>query len=161
MDKHRTEGTKHEIKGAVKEGIGKVTNNPHARPKARLRSMQAKPRRNTARPRTKLARIIKTHGQMREVRRLRQGWRKKRRLLAPFLFGMNVTTALYINRADYSSLHGVNMSANKLRRGRRSALGLELFERGTHETQHFRASARLAQNSCIGNCLFKRIPIAG
>jgi uncharacterized protein YjbJ (UPF0337 family) len=28
MDKNRTEGTKHEIKGAVKEGVGKVTGNP-------------------------------------------------------------------------------------------------------------------------------------
>jgi len=27
MDKNRTEGTKHEIKGAVKEGVGKVTGN--------------------------------------------------------------------------------------------------------------------------------------
>jgi len=27
MDKNRTEGTKHEIKGAVKEAIGKVTGN--------------------------------------------------------------------------------------------------------------------------------------
>ena len=27
VDKNRTEGTKHEIKGAVKEGIGKVTGN--------------------------------------------------------------------------------------------------------------------------------------
>ena len=28
MDKNRVEGTKHEIKGAVKEGIGKLTNDP-------------------------------------------------------------------------------------------------------------------------------------
>jgi uncharacterized protein YjbJ (UPF0337 family) len=28
MDKNRIEGTKHEVKGAVKEGVGKVTNNP-------------------------------------------------------------------------------------------------------------------------------------
>ena len=27
MDKNRTEGTKHEVKGAGKEGIGKVTGN--------------------------------------------------------------------------------------------------------------------------------------
>ena len=27
MDKNRTEGTKHEIKGAIKEGAGKVTGN--------------------------------------------------------------------------------------------------------------------------------------
>ena len=27
MDKNRTEGTKHEIKGAVKEGVGKLTGN--------------------------------------------------------------------------------------------------------------------------------------
>jgi uncharacterized protein YjbJ (UPF0337 family) len=27
MDKNRTEGTKHEVKGTVKEGIGKVTGN--------------------------------------------------------------------------------------------------------------------------------------
>jgi uncharacterized protein YjbJ (UPF0337 family) len=28
MDKNRVEGTKHEVKGAIKEGVGKVTNNP-------------------------------------------------------------------------------------------------------------------------------------
>lgn len=28
MDKNRTEGTKHEVKGAIKEGIGKVTGQP-------------------------------------------------------------------------------------------------------------------------------------
>lgn len=27
MDKNRTEGTKHEVKGAIKEGVGKVTGN--------------------------------------------------------------------------------------------------------------------------------------
>lgn len=27
MDKNRSEGTKHEIKGAIKEGVGKVTGN--------------------------------------------------------------------------------------------------------------------------------------
>ncbi len=27
VDKNRTEGTKHEIKGAIKEGVGKVTGN--------------------------------------------------------------------------------------------------------------------------------------
>lgn len=27
VDKNRTEGTKHEIKGAVKEGVGKLTGN--------------------------------------------------------------------------------------------------------------------------------------
>jgi CsbD-like. len=27
MDKNRTEGTKHEIKGAIKEAVGKVTGN--------------------------------------------------------------------------------------------------------------------------------------
>lgn len=27
MDKNRSEGTKHQIKGAIKEGVGKVTGN--------------------------------------------------------------------------------------------------------------------------------------
>ncbi|MBB3228494.1 uncharacterized protein YjbJ (UPF0337 family) [Luteibacter sp. Sphag1AF] len=27
MDKNRTEGMKHEVKGAIKEGVGKVTGN--------------------------------------------------------------------------------------------------------------------------------------
>jgi uncharacterized protein YjbJ (UPF0337 family) len=30
MDKNRVEGTKHEVKGAIKEGVGKVTGN-HAK----------------------------------------------------------------------------------------------------------------------------------
>ena len=28
MDKNRIEGTKHEVKGAIKEGVGKITDNP-------------------------------------------------------------------------------------------------------------------------------------
>jgi uncharacterized protein YjbJ (UPF0337 family) len=28
MDKNRIEGTKHQVKGAIKEGVGKITDNP-------------------------------------------------------------------------------------------------------------------------------------